>query len=27
VLGPSLFSVSSGRRKLALRIPSILSAH
>ncbi len=26
-LGPSLFSVSSGRRKLASRIPSILSAH
>ncbi len=27
VLGPSLFSVSSGRRKLASRILSILSAH
>jgi len=27
VLGPSLFSMSSGRRKLASRIPSILSAH
>jgi len=27
VLGPSLFSVSSGRRKLTSRIPSILSAH
>ncbi len=27
VLGPSLFSVSNGRRKLASRIPSILSVH
>jgi succinate dehydrogenase/fumarate reductase cytochrome b subunit len=27
MLGPSLFFVSSGRRKLASRIPSILSAH
>ncbi len=27
MLGPSLFSVCSGRRKLASRIPSILSAH